>query len=275
MKDTIFVHPQQNYSIMVEGIPEHLRSDRALYEFFDKIFPGKVHSTCMVLNVPELEAAVENRTRTRNRLEKAIAYEEAMKRRPVHVYGRGIQAFAGIETMKSYGASPSWTGLSPFDLNREPNWGERVDSISYYARELERANIQVENLQREAYAYANAISSFDAGKSYIGQVMDRVAESIRADISGEGEQASDFLDRPAKKFSIISLVTKVGFDFLFVAVKYFYGHMDLQVEKEVATSVSSNAFVTFNDLASATCASSAPLCSDDITISLAPEPRGT
>jgi hypothetical protein len=274
MKDTIFTHPQQNYSIMVEGIPEHLRSDRALYDFFNKIFPGKVHSTCMVLNKPELEVAVENRMLTRNRLEKAIAYEAAMKRRPVHVNGRGIQAFAGIETMKSYGAPPSWTGLNTFDLSREPNWGERVDSISYYERELDRANLQVENLQRQTLEYANAFRSFDVGKSYMSQVMDQVSESIRADICGEGDHASEHKDSPRKRFNIVSLVTKFGFDFLFVAVKYFYGYMDLKIEKEVSTSISSNAFVTFNDLASATCASSAPLCSDDITISAAPEPRG-
>lgn len=90
----------------------------------------------------------------------------------------------------------------------------------------------------------------------------------------DGDHASEHKDSPRKRFNIVSLVTKFGFDILFVAVKYFYGYMDLKIEKEVSTSISSNAFVTFNDLASATCASSAPLCSDDITISAAPEPRG-
>ena len=52
----------------------------------------------------------------------AIAYEAAMKRRSVYFNGRGIQAFAGIETIKSYGTPPSWTGLNNFDLSRESNW---------------------------------------------------------------------------------------------------------------------------------------------------------
>ena len=46
------VNPQQHYSIMLENIPEELRSDRALYQYFNSLFPNKVHSA-NVRPVPE------------------------------------------------------------------------------------------------------------------------------------------------------------------------------------------------------------------------------
>ena len=36
--------PQHHYSLMVENIPKELRSDSALFAYFEKLFPGKVHS---------------------------------------------------------------------------------------------------------------------------------------------------------------------------------------------------------------------------------------
>ncbi len=34
------VMPQKDYTIMLEQIPAHLRSEHKLYEFFDDLFPG-------------------------------------------------------------------------------------------------------------------------------------------------------------------------------------------------------------------------------------------
>lgn len=35
---------QHHYSLLVENIPRELRSEKALFDYFDKLFPGKVHS---------------------------------------------------------------------------------------------------------------------------------------------------------------------------------------------------------------------------------------
>lgn len=35
---------QHHYSLLVENIPHELRSEKALFDYFDKLFPGKVHS---------------------------------------------------------------------------------------------------------------------------------------------------------------------------------------------------------------------------------------
>lgn len=64
------VHPQHHYSLMVENIPHELRSDRALYDYFDKLFPGKVHSAGVVLNLPDLETVSARCHRVCERLEK-------------------------------------------------------------------------------------------------------------------------------------------------------------------------------------------------------------
>jgi hypothetical protein len=65
---------------------------------------GKVHSACVVLNLPDLEALVARRLRIVRRLEKSIAYFHATGERPTHVVGRSRAACCGID-------------LSPCDCN--------------------------------------------------------------------------------------------------------------------------------------------------------------
>jgi hypothetical protein len=134
------VNPQHHYSIMVERIPYELRSDRALKDYFDKLFPGKVHSASVVMKLPDLEEASQRCTRTARRLEKSIAHLYATGNRPSHIVGRMRLSVLGVD-------------LQPFDLNcnrsvngpvyvnegryvERPEKGTRVDSISYYTQEL-------------------------------------------------------------------------------------------------------------------------------------------
>ena len=79
------LHPYQRYSIMIENIPHELRSDTALYDYFNKLFPGKVHSAYVVLSIPELEAMSRRRQRVVRRLEKSIAIHEGTGKRPEHI----------------------------------------------------------------------------------------------------------------------------------------------------------------------------------------------
>ena len=73
---------------MIERIPADLRSDRALYDYFNRLFPEKVHSACVILDVPDLEVTARRVERVTRRLEKSIAYFEATRRRPTHIAGR-------------------------------------------------------------------------------------------------------------------------------------------------------------------------------------------
>lgn len=40
------VHPKQRYTLIVEEVPHELRSDKALYDYFNALFPGKA-SSCL------------------------------------------------------------------------------------------------------------------------------------------------------------------------------------------------------------------------------------
>eukprot|EP00557_Chaetoceros_sp_GSL56_P003961 CAMPEP_0176502360 /NCGR_PEP_ID=MMETSP0200_2-20121128/14707_1 /TAXON_ID=947934 /ORGANISM="Chaetoceros sp., Strain GSL56" /LENGTH=1124 /DNA_ID=CAMNT_0017901417 /DNA_START=137 /DNA_END=3511 /DNA_ORIENTATION=+ len=141
--------PQHHYSLMVEQVPPELRSEKALYDYFEKMFPGRVYSTNMILNLPELEALSTKKLRTARRLEKSLAFFEATGKRSTHVVGRPRVMFCGIE-------------LSPFEgftlCKKEPivdfegdpkiGRGTRVDSISYYTHQLKCLNRQMFLIQK-------------------------------------------------------------------------------------------------------------------------------
>ena len=134
------VDPQHHFSIMVERIPYELRSDRALKDYFEKLFPGKVHSASVVMKVPDLEDASQRCVRTVRRLEKSIAYLYATGRRPNHVVGRGRLSVLGVD-LQPFDLSCICEADPPLYINdgryvERPERGTRVESISYYTQEL-------------------------------------------------------------------------------------------------------------------------------------------
>ena len=96
-RGSIHVHPQHHYSLMVENIPYALRSDRALADYFNQLFPGAVHSASVVLKLPDLEKASARCMRSCRRLEKSIAYLHATHHRPTHTVGRGRCSVLGVD----------------------------------------------------------------------------------------------------------------------------------------------------------------------------------
>ena len=101
-RGTNYVNPQHHYSLKVENIPFELRSEKALFDYFDKLFPGKVHSTTIVLNLPDLETVKLRCERVCRRLEKSIAYFHATGKRATHNVGSPRIRILGID-------------LAPFD----------------------------------------------------------------------------------------------------------------------------------------------------------------
>jgi hypothetical protein len=98
------VHPQHHYSLLVENIPHDLRSEQALYDYFDKLFPGKIHSASVLLNLPDLEAVKARCLRVCRRLEKSVAYWHATGTRPTHNVGSPRISILGVD-------------LAPFDFS--------------------------------------------------------------------------------------------------------------------------------------------------------------
>jgi hypothetical protein len=91
------IDPQHHFSLMVENIPMELRSDSALQEYFERLFPGKVHSASVIMNLPDLELLAAKRLALTGRLEKAIAGYHATGERPTHTLGQKKMILAGID----------------------------------------------------------------------------------------------------------------------------------------------------------------------------------
>jgi len=157
-KGVIGVNPQQHYSIMLENIPKELRSDRALYQYFNQLFPGKVHSANVMLHLPELEALSAKKDRTVRRLEKAIARYEAMGDRPTHIMGRPRINCCDIELspLSCLDCFCRTNSLHDMDLDGYATRGQIVDSIQYYTIILETVNREFIVLQKNKMGIADA-----------------------------------------------------------------------------------------------------------------------
>jgi hypothetical protein len=149
------VHPQQRYSIMVDSIPKELRSDQALFDYFSSLFPNRVHSARVILNLPDLEKISLKRVRITRRLEKSIAILEATGKRPQHIVGRPRCICMGIESEVSRRLND--IECSCGDDNKDvwnkftdtpPRRGYLADSIDYYTRELANINESMEEEQK-------------------------------------------------------------------------------------------------------------------------------
>ncbi|KAL7568743.1 hypothetical protein ACA910_021736 [Epithemia clementina (nom. ined.)] len=180
------VLPQNRYSLMVENIPYELRSDRALHEYFDKLFPGKVHSACVVLKVPELEETSRRCMRSCRRLEKSIAYFHATGMRPSHRAGQSRLSVMGLD-MEPLDLDPNTffcaTPPEPLFIDvdsrtasiqateHKPNRGVRVDSITYYTMELAEHSRNLSELQVSVRAIAESGNREKEAGSWIDQAM--------------------------------------------------------------------------------------------------------
>ena len=134
--------PQHHYSIMVEQLPTDLRSEKALFDYFEQMFPGKVHSSNVILKLPEVEALSRKKLKITSRLEKSIARFEATGKRPNHVMGRPRLMLCGIEltTMDCLCWGSKKEPVMDFDDKDTVAKGEKVDSINYYTHQLKGLN---------------------------------------------------------------------------------------------------------------------------------------
>ncbi|OQR87590.1 hypothetical protein ACHHYP_08508 [Achlya hypogyna] len=74
----------QQYSVLIDDLPLHLRSHAALHKYLDTIFPGQVEAVYIAVESGELEARVAERDEVRSQLEHAILHERLHHSRPTH-----------------------------------------------------------------------------------------------------------------------------------------------------------------------------------------------
>jgi hypothetical protein len=150
-RGTSYISPQHHYSLMVENIPHELRSERALYDYFDQLFPGKVHSACMVMNLPDLEIVNARCMRVCRRLEKSIAFYHATGTRATHNVGSPRMSVLGIELAPfdcgCANATPNVAYINSGTDADKPQKGTHVDSISYYVYDLAEMNKVLQAMQ--------------------------------------------------------------------------------------------------------------------------------
>ena len=150
-RGTSYINPQHHYSLMVENIPHELRSEKALSDYFESLFPGKVHSTSMVLNLHDLESIATRCMRVCRRLEKSIAYYHATGQRATHNVGSPRMTILGIDMAPCdgfcCGSTPNVAYVDNRRVTEKPQKGTHVDSISYYTYDLSEMNKKMCTLQ--------------------------------------------------------------------------------------------------------------------------------
>ncbi len=129
---------QTNYSVLVENIPESLRSSEKLFDLFETLFPKEVYSARIFFQFASFISACKDRDHAICALEKAIAYYEAHGRKK----GKKVKV------------------VSPASNNR---WGEKVtvDAIGHYSALLKKKNDVIEGMASEVKKFDSAAREAD------------------------------------------------------------------------------------------------------------------
>jgi hypothetical protein len=281
--DGMVTSQQHMYSLIVERIPHELRSDRALYDYFHRLFPRKVYSTAVVLNLPDLERESQKRKRVLRRLEKSMVSFEVRGRRPRHVVGRKRLRCCGVETSPIFSSFGGKNMGIDDDISvhsdRLPRRGENVDSINYYSRELSIMNERVARMQHEKIELAQKGNDSVRASQWISHAIDRVSSAAESTL---GPSQDDGLitgfhssSSTRRKPMLLFILDRMGIDFISGAINLVQQNIDEVVDSVVGATMSSTGFITFNDLTTLACALKTPLFHkpDVLVVKMAPEHR--
>ena len=141
---------QTYYTIMIEKIPSDIKSTPALYEFFEKIFPGDIYSIELALDLKELDKLINERHEIRIRLEKSIAIATATNRR--HLISIDKDFYKGIVGSVPREIESGYINKFGYIL---------VDGVEHYTKVLEILNEKVDNLQKVYYQQRQVFDESD------------------------------------------------------------------------------------------------------------------
>lgn len=109
---------EYRYAVRVEQIPVALRSQDALRDFFERLFPGKIRKVVMYLELNELQNMVAKRLTECVKYEKAVAFTKANPNKPAP------------QTTVTKGACPLT--------------GEKRDAIDFHLKQVEKLNEDID-----------------------------------------------------------------------------------------------------------------------------------
>ncbi|KAF0729430.1 hypothetical protein Ae201684_012931 [Aphanomyces euteiches] len=92
----------QQYSVLVDEIPLHLRSHTALKRYFNTLFPSQVQFCYIAVECGDLERLVSMRQNVRNNLEHARVVLAKTSRRPTHLEWHGGCSFERVDSIATY-----------------------------------------------------------------------------------------------------------------------------------------------------------------------------
>ena len=172
--------PQTYYTIAVERLPGCLRSERQLVEFFEKLFPGQVHSVEIALDISELDTLTVERRSVRNKLEKEIAVLKASGRRPSILVSADFYRDLP-DPLVPLPTSPLclWLGYSKYD------------SIDHHYHLLRMLNENVSTLQQAYFEQSYGAYNDPDSNSGIGVNEQRGSRSLTEQASPETDSDSD------------------------------------------------------------------------------------
>jgi len=143
---------QYRCSCMVEYVPESLRGDKELFDFFNALFPGQVERAEILLNASKLTELIEEREKNIKLYEDVYAkhsHQKSKYSKQMEVYGRQQRNLSILQYFLC-----SCTGMPPkkpmeplITLGRDwKNHGRRkqVEALPYYLLEIKRLNRLIE-----------------------------------------------------------------------------------------------------------------------------------
>jgi len=118
------------YAVVVENIPEPLRSNHALRKYFQELFPGKVRQVNVLLHAEQLEKLVAERQAAIEACEKAVAFTHAKSNKP---------------------APQVKVGGDKFGVG-----GTKVDAIAHFEDEITRLDGEIDKERAALCAFADS-----------------------------------------------------------------------------------------------------------------------
>ena len=205
------IREQCRYSIMLENIPPTLRSDKALASFFRSLFPGQVHSAVVCLNIDHLVELVEKRRRTHALFENAISESRRLGGKDAtHTSCRCVLPWSARRDTDEDSAEEDVKKSAPTNnLSGEDGACRRncncalsvccierkeIDSLAFYAREIERLNAEIEKQQQQHMETLRELRKRDQ-VDHRGLLLDVLGSVVRntttlAEMFGEKEEES-------------------------------------------------------------------------------------
>jgi len=141
-------------SVLVEGIPEHWRSDAKLHDFFSAMFgEGAVKEAVMVKKAPELLELYTQQRKFRERLQ---ACREEWEQAKAAAESKGVDERDAEEDLE----------LRP-KLSQSLGFGPQIDAIRYYEAQLANLDPAVENMRQKKLQEAENVGGINSSAGFV------------------------------------------------------------------------------------------------------------